>query len=149
MGLRSDNFLIVLLSTLTLLVGSALLYVLYVTRLNTPVFNVQESGYKVSLVADVLTNKNGPVEISRDGVPVKTVAQGSDLFLEYLLPGTYTYTIRYTAQNMLGMDQRMEETKSLVVSKIPNKELPNYYDFPKIHFTNKGYSEGIVWIERP
>ena len=140
MKARSDIFLIVLLSTLTLLVVGVLSYVLYTAHPNTPVFNVQEKGYKVSLVVDALTNKNGPVLVLRGDVPIKTIENSDDLFLEYLLPGTYTYTIRYTAQNMLGMDQRMEERKTLVVPQIPNKELSNYYDFPKVHFTTKGYS---------
>jgi len=145
-SVKSDDFLIGLFSVLTLLVGGALLYVLYVAHPNDPIFNVQEEGYKTSLLVENLTNINKPVEVLRDGVFVKTIENSEDLFLEYLSPGTYTYTVQYTAQNMLGMSKRMEKKIPLIVSEISKKELSKYYDFPKISFTNQGYS---VYISFP
>lgn len=146
MNIKSDNFLIVLLSFFTLLVSGVLAYVLYTHYPDVPVFGVREEGYAVFLTADKLTDKHMPIQIWRDGMLIKTITDVRNLSLEYLPPGKYTYAISYTAQNMLGMEQRREEQASLSVLAIPNKKLTQYFDFPKVHFSNKGYA---VYMSAP
>jgi hypothetical protein len=141
---RSDNFIIVILGFFTLLASGLLVYILYTHYPHVPVFGAREEGYAVFLTADKLTGKHMPVEVRRGGMLIKTITDAitdvSDLSLEHLPPGKYAYAISYTAQNMLGMDQRREKQVSLAVPVIPNKELARYFDFPKVRFSNKGYA---------
>ena len=146
MNIRSDKFIIIILSFFTLLASGVLVYVLYTHHQNVPVFGTREEGYAVFLTADKLTNTHMPIEIRRDGMLIKTITDVRDLSLESLPPGKYAYTISYTAQNMLGMDQRRKEQVSLAVPVIPNKELARYFDFPKVRFSNKGYA---VYVSSP
>lgn len=146
MNIKSDNFLIVLLSFFTLLTSGLLVYVLYTHYPHVPVFGARAEGYRVFLTADKFADKHMPLEVWRDGMLVKKITDIRNFSLEYLPPGKYAYTVSYTAQNMLGMDQRREEQVSFVVLPIPNKELAQYFDFPKVRFSNKGYA---VYVSAP